>query len=137
MRTVPPPEAMGKRLKGRLEDRLYDHHHRSLDNLVLEARLAYWPLLPPFLLNPDPLDRRRHIPIGAQPLMQVSEILVEVFGVLLGRHLVHPWRTVLPGAAIRFPQEGAVDQVEDVVEHHLRIASRLFCNALEFHGYGW
>jgi hypothetical protein len=69
--------------------------------------------------------------------MQVPEILVEVRGVLLGRHLVHSRRTVLPGAAIGFPQEVTVDQVKDVVEHHLGIASCLFCKSLEFHGYGW
>jgi hypothetical protein len=137
MGTVPLTKAVGKRLKIRLEDRLQDHHHRPLDHLVLKAGLAYRPLPPPFLLDPDPFDRRRHIPIGAQPLMQVTKVSLQVFGILLRRHLVHPRRTVLPGAAGGFPQEVAVDQVKHIVEHHLRIAACLFCNVLEFHGYGW
>jgi len=66
-----------------------------LDNLVLKAGLAYWPLLPPFLLDPYPLDWRRHIPIVAQPLMQVPEVVLQVLSVLRGRHLVYPWSTIL------------------------------------------
>src|SRR5215831_2397146 len=76
MGTVPLPEAVGKRMKIMLEDRLQDHHHCPLDDLVLEAGLAYWPLLPPFLLDPYPFDRRRDVPIAPQSLMQVPEVLV-------------------------------------------------------------
>jgi hypothetical protein len=71
MLTVPLSEAVGKRMKIMIEDRLHDHHHRPLDHLVLEAGFAYRPLLPSFLLDPHPLDRRRHIPMVTQPLMQV------------------------------------------------------------------
>ena len=34
--------------------------------------------------------------------MQVPEVVVQVFGVLLGRHLVHPRGTVFAGLAIAF-----------------------------------
>jgi hypothetical protein len=58
MGTVPLPEAVGERMKLMLEDRLQDHHHCPLDDLVLKAGLAYWPLLPPFLLDrPRSWDR--------------------------------------------------------------------------------
>jgi hypothetical protein len=137
MGTVPLAKAVGKRLEVWLEDRLPEHHHRPLDNLVLEAGFAYRPLLAIILLTPDPLDGRRHIPIVAQPLVQVPEILLQVFGILLRLYLVHPRRTVLPGAAIGFPQEVTVNQVKHVVEPHLRIALCLLCKVLVFRGYGW
>src|SRR5262249_42085370 len=71
MWTMALPEAVGTLLKVLIDDRLQDHHHRPLNELVLNAGFAYRPLLPTFLLDPHPFDRRRHIPIGASPLMQV------------------------------------------------------------------
>src|SRR5712691_8417313 len=67
MWTVALPEAVGTLLKVLLADRLHDHHHRPLDDLVLTAGLASRPLLPTFLRDPHPFDRRRHIPIVAEP----------------------------------------------------------------------
>src|SRR6266699_802801 len=64
--TVPLPEAVGKRMKVRLEDGFQDHHHRPLDKLVLTAGFPSGPLLAIFFLDPHPLDQRRHLPIGAQ-----------------------------------------------------------------------
>src|SRR5215467_575904 len=63
--TVPLPEAMGKRMQVRLEHGVQDHHHRPLDHLVLKAGFPYGPLLARFCLDPPPLDRWRHIPLGA------------------------------------------------------------------------
>ena len=74
MGTVALPEAMGKGMEVLREDGLQDHHHCPLDDLVLEAGFPYGPLLPAFLLDPHPLDRRRHIPIVAPPLMQVPQV---------------------------------------------------------------
>src|SRR5215510_7352040 len=68
MGTVALPEAMGKGMKIMLEDGLEDHHHRPLDNLVLETGFPDGPLFPIILLDPHPLDGRRDIAIGAQPL---------------------------------------------------------------------
>src|SRR6266568_7775924 len=64
MWTVALPDAVGTLLKVLSEDRLHDHPHRPLDALVLKAGFAYRPLLPPFLREPHPCDRRRHLPIG-------------------------------------------------------------------------
>src|SRR5438067_1785697 len=80
MLTVPLPEAVGKGMKVLIKDGLYDHHHHSLDHLVLEAGFAYRPLLPIVLLDPYPFDGRRHLPIVAPPLVQVSEVVVHVVG---------------------------------------------------------
>src|SRR2546425_12142811 len=44
--TVPLPEAMGTRMKVRLEDGFQDHHHRPLDNRVLKAGFPYGRFLP-------------------------------------------------------------------------------------------
>src|SRR5207249_10782292 len=71
MLPVPLPEAVGKGMKVLSKDGLYDHHHRSLDHLVLEAGFAYRPLLPIVLLDPYPFDWWRHRPIVAPPLVQV------------------------------------------------------------------
>src|SRR5713101_8513685 len=65
MWTVALPEAVGTLLQVLIEDRLQDHHHRPLNDLVLKAGFASRPLLPTFLLDPHPFDRRRHIPIVA------------------------------------------------------------------------
>jgi hypothetical protein len=134
--TVPFSEAMGEPMQLRLEDGLQHPHHRSLDNRVLEAGVACWPLLPIVLLDPDALDGRCHLPILAQPLVQVLKVVIPVLCVLLRRHLVRPRGTAFPGLSIGFQQERSVKQVQHVVEHHRRIALGLLGNALEFHGYG-
>jgi hypothetical protein len=137
MGTVALPKAMGKGMEILLEDRLQDHDHCPLDNLVLKAGLAYGPLLPPFLLDPYPLDWRCHILIVAQPLMQVPQVVLQVRSVLRGRHLVYPRSTLLAGQTIGFAKQVPVDQMKHVVEHHRWIALCLLRNSLEFHGYGW
>ena len=50
--TVPFAAALGEPMQFRLEDGLQHHHHRALDHRVLEAGLAYRPLLPIVLLDP-------------------------------------------------------------------------------------
>ena len=65
MGTVALPAAVGEGMEIRLEDRFQDQHHCPLDDLVLTAGLPSWPLLPAFLLDPHPLDWRRHLPIVA------------------------------------------------------------------------
>src|SRR5262249_13418099 len=102
MGTVPLPEAMGERMEIMLEDRLQDHHYRPLDDLVLEAGFPYRPLLPPFLLDPHPLDWRRLVPAVAEPFMQIPQVLVQALGVLLRRDVVHAWGTALLGLVIGF-----------------------------------
>src|SRR5215471_11617892 len=102
MGTVTLPETMGERMEILLEDRLQDHHYRPLDDLVLEAGFPYRPLLPPFLLDPHPLDWRRLIPVVAKPFMQLPQVLVQALGVLLRRDVVHAWGTALLGLVIGF-----------------------------------
>jgi hypothetical protein len=131
------PEAVGHVMQVLLDDRLQDHPHRPLDPLVLEAGCASRPLRPLFLLDPHPLDWRRHLPMVAQPLMPVPEVVVQVFGLPPGRHLLHPRRTVLAGQPRGFQQALPGDHVQPGVAHHLRLACRLLRTALALHGYGW
>jgi len=131
------PEAVGKCIKVLIKESLSGHPHCPLDPFVLEAGFPSWPLLPIFLLDPDPLDWRRHLPIVAPPPVQVLEVGLQVLSVLLGRHLVHPRGTALTGLTRGFPQTLTVDPVKPVVEHHRRRALRLLGNALEFPGDGW
>jgi hypothetical protein len=56
---------MGEGMELLREDRLQDHHHRPLDDLVLDAGFPSGPLLPIVLLDPHPLDWRRRILIVA------------------------------------------------------------------------
>jgi site-specific DNA recombinase len=102
MGTVTLPEALGERMEILLEDRLQDHHDRPLDALVLDAGFPYRPLLPPFLLDPHPLDWRRLIPVVAEPFLQLPQVLVQALGVLPRRDVVHAWGTALLGLVIRF-----------------------------------
>src|SRR6516225_5392243 len=74
--TVALPAAMGEGGKIRVEEGLQDHHHRPLAPLVLAAGVPYGPLLPSVLLAPDPLDWRCHIPIVAEPRLQVRQGVV-------------------------------------------------------------
>ena len=135
--TVSLPEAMRKGMKIMREDGLSDHYYRPLAPLVLKAGLPYWPSLPVFLLDPHPLDRRRPVPLGAQPLVQVPKVLVQVLGVLLRRDLIHAWGTALLGLAIGFQHAISINQVTPIVAHHLRIALGLLGTSLEFHGDAW
>jgi hypothetical protein len=137
MGTVALPEAMGKGMEIMLTASREDQHHRPLDHLVLEAGFPYWPLFPIVLLDPHPLDRRRHLSMVTQSLMQVPQVLGQMLGILLRRDLVHARSTALLGLAIGFQQEILVNHVKHIVEHHLRIALGLLCNALELHGDGW
>src|SRR5262245_5783567 len=119
------------------EDLLQDQDHCPLDNLVLNAGLAYWPLLPPFLRDPYPLDWRCHILLVAQPLMQVPEAIRHVLSVRRGRHLVYPRRTLLAGQTLGVAQTVLVAELAHAVQHHPWIALCRWRNFLECHGYAW
>jgi hypothetical protein len=137
MLTVSLPEAMGKDMTIMRDAGLSDHHYRPLDNLGLEAGFPYWPSLPVFLLDPHPLERRRHVPIGAPPLVQGPQVRVQGLSVLLCRDLLQAWGTALLGLARGCPQARSINQVTHLVEHHLRRALGLLGNALALHGDGW
>jgi hypothetical protein len=131
MLTVALPEAMRKGVEILFEDGLQYHDYCPLDDFILEAGFAYRPLLSPFLVNPYPLTRRRHITVATQPLVQIPELCFKVHPVLFRRHLVHTRRCILAGQTVSFAQKINVYQVVHVVEHHFRITRCLLRNSLE------
>jgi hypothetical protein len=134
--TVPCSAARGTPRNSLREDGRQDHDHRALDPLVRAAGLASWPLLPPCLLEPSPFDRRRDLPLGTAPRMPVTAGVVQVFGVLLGRPLVPPWRTVLPGEPRGCQKKLPVTHVQHGVAHPRRRAVCRLRHPLECPGDG-
>jgi hypothetical protein len=64
-------------------------------------------------------------------------MLVEVFGLLLGRHSVETRSARLARLAIGFPQKVFVDQIRQGREHAIGIAGGLRRKVLKFGGDGW
>jgi len=118
-------------------DRFSQQRYRSLDNLVLERRLADRALAPVVLLDPDTLHGRCLIASPTETLMQVAQVLVEVFGIGLRRYPVNPWGAGLPRVAIGLTQEVLVDQVGQGRKDPIGIAGGLRRNPLEFWCDGW
>jgi hypothetical protein len=135
--TVALPEAMGEGMPIRFDDGFQDPRYRPLDPLVLAAGLPSWPLLPLVLLAPHPFDGRCHRPLVAEPLLQVTQVVVQVLSRRRGRPLVSPRCPMLAGQPLGFAKEVVVDHVTHVVAHHRWRALCLLRNALEVHGDGW
>src|SRR6266702_7110206 len=131
------PKAIRAVVEVLLVDRFQQHRHRSLDDFVLERRLADRALAPVVLLDPDTLHGRCLIASTAETLMQVAQVLVEVFGIGLRRYPVNPWSAGLTRVAICLAQEVLVDQVGQGRKDPIRIAGGLRRNPLEFWCDGW
>jgi hypothetical protein len=124
-------------MKVLLVNRFESPRHRSVDNLVLERRVANRAVPPIVLLDPDALHGRCLIASTAQPFVQVPQVLIEVRGLLRGRSPIDPRGTRLARAAVCFPQTIFVDPVGEGGTHAMGIAGGLCRNALEFWGDGW
>jgi hypothetical protein len=124
-------------MKVLLVDRFQQPHHCSLDDLVLERRLANRALPPVILLDPHPRYGYCLIASTAQTLMQVVQVLVEVLGIHLGRHSVDARGTRLARVAVCLPQKVLIDQVREGRKYPLGIADGLRRKALKFWWDGW
>jgi hypothetical protein len=120
-----------------LVDRFQQHRSRSLDQLLLKGRLADRTLSPIVLFEPDALYWGRLVAPAAQALVQVAQILVEVFGVFLRRHPIDPRGTGLARVAVRLPQKVYINQVRQRRKDAVGIAGGLRRNPLEFWCDGW
>jgi hypothetical protein len=69
--------------------------------------------------------------------VQVAPILVQVFGILLGRHPIDPCGTRLARVLIRCPQKVGINQGREGREDPGRIVGGLRRQALEVWGDGW
>jgi hypothetical protein len=106
-------------------------------NLVLERRRADRALAPVVLLDPDTLHGRCLIASTAETLLQVAQVLVEVFGIGLRRDPVNPWGAGLPRVALCLAQAVLVDQVGQGRQDPLGIAGGLRRNPLALWCDGW
>jgi hypothetical protein len=120
-----------------LVDRFQQHHHRSLNDFIFEGRLPDRSLFPVVLFELDAFDWRRLIASASQALVQVTQVLVEVFGILLRRHPIDPWGARLARLAIRLSQKVSVHQVGQRRKDAGGIAGGLRRNLLEFWCDGW
>src|SRR5262249_7750939 len=137
MRAAPRSKAIGAVQKVLLVDRFEQHRYRSLDDLILERGFANGALTPVFLLDPDPLDGRGLVASVPQTLMQIAQMLVQVFGICLRCDPVNARGTGLARVTVCLPQKVLIDQVGQGREYPLRVAGRLCCNALKFWCDGW
>ena len=120
-----------------LVDRFQPHGHRSLDHRVLARRLPNRTLTPVVLFTPDPLDGRCLGAATAESLVQVAQILVEVFSLVLRRHPIDPCGTRLARLMVRLPQKVCINQVGQGREYPVRIVGGLRRKALELWCDGW
>jgi hypothetical protein len=67
---------------------------------------------------------------------QGVQVLVEVFGIRLGRHAVETWSARLARVAISFPQQVCVDPMRQGREHAIGSAGGLRRKALKVGGDG-
>jgi hypothetical protein len=137
MRAATLPKAVRAVVEVLLVDRFQQHRYRSLDNLVLERRLANWALAPIVLLDPDALHGHCLIASTTETLLQVMQVFVEVFGIALRRDPIDPWGTGLPRVAVRLSQEGLVHEVGQGRKDPIGIAGGLRRNPLELWCDGW
>ena len=68
----------------------------------------------------------------AQSVMKITQIVLKVLGVMLCRHLVHAWGTVLTRATIGFQKKIIIQKMIQVVEYQIRIVFSLFGYSLKF-----
>src|SRR5712691_10944694 len=137
MGTATPPDAVRAVGEVVLVDRFQQHRHCALDDRVLARRCPDRALLPVLLLAPDACPGPCLGASAAQTLMQVVEVLVEVFGILLRRHPIDPRGPCLACVAVCLPQKVDSDQMSQGCQDALRIAGGLCCHALELWCDGW
>jgi hypothetical protein len=92
------PKAIRASVAVWLVERFQQHGHRSRDTLLLER----------WRPNPDALDGRGLRAAAASALVQVVPMLVQVFGIRLGRHPIAPGGTRLTRVLVRFPHKGCI-----------------------------
>ena len=102
MRRATGLEAVREVVEALLVDRLQEHRHRTLEDLVLERRDPDGARLRPVpFRDVDPPDRRRPVHTGLRPVQERVEVTLQVLGILGGRLTVDADRSVLSGASKR------------------------------------
>ena len=138
MRRAPRPEPERKGQELLLVNRLQDHRHRPLEDLVLQGRNADRPGLRrrSRLGDVNPSDWWREVLAGLGPIQQRLEIVLQIL-LVIGRGLaVDPHRPILAGAAVGFVQPFDVHQIRQRREPHLRGLFRQRCYPFLFRCHG-
>jgi hypothetical protein len=130
MRAATRSKAIGAVQAVLLVDRFEPHRHRALDDRILARGLANGTLTPVFLLTLDALDGPCLGASALPTLVQVTPILVKMFGVRLRSDPVASRSTGLARAAGCLPQQVLLDQVGQGRAYPRSVAGRLCRNAL-------
>jgi hypothetical protein len=137
MRPPAGPQAVRAIDKVLLVDRFQQHHHRALENLVLQRRDADRSRLRrrAGLGNVNPLDRRRHVPARLGAVQQRLEVGLQVLPVRVPRLAVHARRPAFTRAMVRFGEPLQIHQICQGREAHLRRLLRQRRYPFLFRGY--
>ncbi len=111
MGTTLRSEAMRAVQEVLLVNRFQHLAHGVLDEFVLERRDPNRPRLTLFLWDVDTSDRLMAIALCLHPLVQVTEISLQVLPVLFLRDSIHAYRCILPAATIGPLQGWHIDQM--------------------------
>jgi hypothetical protein len=130
------PEAVGAGRALLRDDRVQDQHHGPRDALGLPAGRPAGPLLPAGLRAPHPRAWRRHLPMGASPLMPVPPMRVQGLGGRRRRALLPAGSTAFRGLVRGCQPALPGDPVPHRVADHRWIMRGLRGQALAFPGDG-
>ena len=128
----PGAETVGEIVEVLFVDLLQEHADGTLHDLVFKSRFADRTLAAIFFLQPGSLHRRCSVPPASQPIMQVTQVRVEVDGILCCRDPVAARGARLAGPPMGLTQQVLVDQMRQGRERGLWIADRLLRNPLKF-----
>src|SRR3990172_11731756 len=70
------------------------HRCRTLNDFVLDHEFANRTLTAVVFIEPDPFDRGGTVVSRVESLVEVAQVIVQVFGVFLHRHVVNSRRGV-------------------------------------------
>ena len=121
---APRSESIREAKKILLVDRLQNVHDRLLDDLVLQAQNAQWPLGAVRLRDIRPSGRSGSIAAPMHSLVQVFQFLFERFPIGLPCHAIGPGRSVTRERAIAPLQEIGGDVMQQCREPHSLALSR-------------
>ena len=131
------PEAERAIDKVLLVDRSQQHHHRTLENLVLQRRDADRALLRRVACFGDvnTSDGWGSVKARLGSVQKRLEVGLQVLTVFVPRLAVHARRSPLAGAMVRFGEPRQIHQIRQGREAHLRRLARQLCYPFLSRGY--
>lgn len=126
-------EAVRESQELRLVNRLHEHPHRLLDDLVLQRRDAQRPHLAIPLGDEDPAHGQRLVAPAVKAVLKSSELLLQVLAVLRPRRTIDTCRGPSLETLVRLPQQRHRQVAEQVVEPFLLVRLRAFAHPVQMH----